>query len=146
MIVTTSNIADKVVAAGKKLAAIHPAAKPLAAARQWWRDGQDESTGERILAALQAATLRDGDDVSDRFDIGDDCPVHGTTFKKSYTFGSTMTAETEVCTFAGCRCAVAISHDPVGTYPGVAKYCESYGSAAGRGTLNAKLWAAKLRD
>lgn len=136
---------QKIVAAGRKLAAMHPAAKALETARKWWIDGRDESTAENILAALESATLAERQEVFG-FNTGDACPVHGTPHRKIYTFGSTMTAETEVCTFRGCQCAVSISHDPVGTYPSIAKWNSSYSNAAGHGKLNAMMWAAKLRD
>jgi hypothetical protein len=76
---------------------------------------------------------------------GDTCPEHGTSHKKTYTFGSSMSAETNVCVFKGCRCAVAIQHDPVGTYPSVATLCDSYDSASGVGRLHAMQAAAKYR-
>ncbi len=141
---TATNICAMIVAAGKELASIHPDSPALANARQWWRDGKDESTAKKILADLQAATLRDGDQV-EYFYVGDACPVHGTKHKKRYTFGSTMTAETEVCVFKGCQCAVSVSHDPCGTYPSVAKYNDSFANASGRGRLNAMMWADKFR-
>lgn len=75
----------------------------------------------------------------------DTCPVHGTEHRKTYTFGSSMSAETEVCVFRGCRCAVALRHDPVGTYQSVATYHTSYDSASGVGRLHALEAAAKYR-
>lgn len=83
--------------------------------------------------------------VVDGWYEGDECPVHGTEHRKTYTFGSTMSAETSVCTFTGCRCAMAVSHDPVGTYPSVAKYHDSYAGATGQGKLHAAMAAAKYR-
>ena len=76
---------------------------------------------------------------------GDTCPVHDTPHKKTYTFGSTMSAETDVCTFRGCRCAVAIKHDPVGTYQAVATYCIDYDTASSIGRLHAMQAAVKYR-
>ena len=139
---TTTN---KIIEAGKKLAAMHPTAKALKNARKWWIDGKDESSAERILIDLESATLVERQEVYG-FYAGNECPIHGTPHRKMYTFGSTMTAETDVCTFQGCQCAVSISHDPCGTYPSVAKWNSSYANASGHGKLNAKLWAAKFRD
>lgn len=79
------------------------------------------------------------------FTEGDVCPNHGNAHKKTYTFGSSMSGETDVCVFRGCRCAVAICHDPVGTYQASAHYHGSYESAAGQGRLYAMLCAAKYR-
>lgn len=79
-------------------------------------------------------------DTVESFAAGDNCPAHNTEHRKIYTFGSSMSAETEVCTFKGCRCAVAVKHDPVGTYASVATYHESYDSAAGSGKLRSA-WA-----
>lgn len=73
------------------------------------------------------------------------CPVHQTSHRKTYTFGSTLSAETDVVTFRGCKCAVAIAHDPVGTYPSRVTYHTSYESAAGLGRLRAMDAAAKYR-
>ncbi|KKN16589.1 hypothetical protein LCGC14_0974290 [marine sediment metagenome] len=81
----------------------------------------------------------------DHHDTGDPCPVHDTPYRKVYTFGSQMSGETEVCTFRGCRCAVSIKHDPVGTYPASIAYHTSYNSASGRGRLHAMEMAAKYR-
>ncbi len=78
-------------------------------------------------------------------DPGGPCPVHDTPHRKIYTFGSSMSGETEVCTFRGCRCAVSIKHDPIGTYPASVMYHTSYGSASGRGRLHAMEMAAKYR-
>ncbi len=78
------------------------------------------------------------------FADGDPCPVHGTAFRKLYTFGSSMTAETDVCTFHGCRCAVAIPHDPVGTLHLSAVYCRTYDAAAGIGRMRAMDWSARM--
>lgn len=80
----------------------------------------------------------------DQFVDGDDCPKHGTPHRKVYTYGSTMSGETEVCTFRGCGCAVSISHDPVGG-PSSAQYHETFDHAAGRGRLHAMMMAAKYR-
>ena len=74
---------------------------------------------------------------------GDPCPVHGTPSRKLYTFGSSMSCETDVCTFRGCACAVSISHDPVGVLDSVIKYHSSYRSAAGTGRLRSEDWKAK---
>jgi hypothetical protein len=76
---------------------------------------------------------------------GNPCPVHGTPHRKIYTYGSTMTGETDVCTFRGCGCAVSIKHDPVGTYPASIMYHDNFDSASGRGRLHAQLCAAKYR-
>jgi len=73
------------------------------------------------------------------------CPVHGTPHRKTYTYGSTMSAETEVFTFRGCRCAVSVRHDPVGTYPPVVQHHQTFNDAAGTGRLHAMLAAAKYR-
>jgi hypothetical protein len=73
------------------------------------------------------------------------CPVHGTAHRKTYTYGSTMSAETDVVTFVGCGCAVSISHDPVGTYPSLARYHKTFAGAAGLGRLRAMDAAAKYR-
>jgi hypothetical protein len=84
-------------------------------------------------------------DTVESFDVGDACPVHRSPFKKRYTFGSTLSAETDVCVFKGCRCAVAVSHDPVGILRSVATYHASYDSASGVGRLRAMDAAAKYR-
>jgi len=76
---------------------------------------------------------------------GDACPVHGREHRKTYNFGSTMTCVTEVCTFRGCGCAVAIQHDPIGINDAYVTYHNSYESAAGVGKLAAKMAAAKYR-
>ncbi len=73
------------------------------------------------------------------------CPCHGSPFRKMYTFGSTMSAETEVYTFTGCGCAVSDRHDPVGTYPSVTTYHATYGEASGTGRLHGMMAAAKYR-
>ncbi|MGA2068323.1 MAG: hypothetical protein ABSG86_25345 [Thermoguttaceae bacterium] len=73
------------------------------------------------------------------------CPVHGGAFRKIYTYGSTMSAETDVVAFRGCGCAVSIAHDPVGTYPSVARYHRAFAGAAGLGRLRAMDAAAKYR-
>ena len=74
---------------------------------------------------------------------GDPCPVHNTPHRKIYTFGSTMSADTDVCTFRGCDCAVSIKHDPLGFYPPAIAYHTSYDHAAGRGRLHAMQAAVK---
>ncbi len=79
------------------------------------------------------------------FSEGCDCPKHGTAHKKTYTFGSTMSAETSVCVFYGCKCAVAVRHDPVGTYDSSATYHTSYDNATGVGRLHAAMASAKYR-
>ena len=81
----------------------------------------------------------------DDFDPGDPCPVHDTDHRKIYVFGSTMTGETEVCTFRGCRCAVSVTHDPVGTYHSAAMYHTRFSEAEGRGCLHRDLCAVKYR-
>ncbi len=83
--------------------------------------------------------------IIDSHEEGDPCPVHNKPHRKIYTFGSTMTGETDVCTFRGCGCAVSIKHDPVGTYPASIMYHDHFGSASGRGRLHAQLCAAKYR-
>ena len=88
-------------------------------------------------------SLKDHDRVD--YCEGDACPEHGTECKKSYTFGSTMSAETDVCVFRGCGCAVAIRHDPVGTLKSVATWHTSYNNASGVGRLHAMEAAAKYR-
>lgn len=75
----------------------------------------------------------------------DTCPCHGTPIKKSYTYGSTMSAETDVYVFSGCKCAVSVRHDPVGTYDSVAQYHDNFGDAAGTGKLHAMRAATKYR-
>lgn len=75
----------------------------------------------------------------------DGCPEHGCPAKKTYTLGSTMSAETDVTVFNGCWCAVAVRHDPVGTYPSEASYYVSYNEAAGVGRFHAAMAAAKYR-
>lgn len=74
---------------------------------------------------------------------GSPCPQHNTPHREIYDFGSTMSGQTEVCTFRGCKCAVSIKHDPVGTYPASAMYHTSYNSASGRARLHAQMMAAK---
>jgi hypothetical protein len=84
----------------------------------------------------------------DQIEFGADsyrCPIHDGAYRKVYVYGSTMSTETEVVTFRGCCCAVSISHDPVGTYPSVARYHTSFNSAAGTGRLRALDAAAKYR-
>lgn len=83
----------------------------------------------------------------DRVDYyeAEECPVHDTPHKKTYTFGSTMSAETDVCVFRGCKCAVAIRHDPVGTLEAVATWHTTYNDATGVAKLHAMLAAAKYR-
>jgi hypothetical protein len=76
---------------------------------------------------------------------GDCCPVHENAHKKTYHFGSSMSAETDVCVFRGCGCAVAIRHDPIGTLKSTATYHETYGNASGVGRLHAMEAAAKYR-
>ena len=80
------------------------------------------------------------------FTEGDPCPIHGTDHKKTYTFGSSMSAETSVCVFKGCRCAVSVAHDPIGVLPATVRLHESYSDATGVGRIRAMDWAAKLRD
>ena len=79
------------------------------------------------------------------FHPGDRCPCHATPFKKIYTFGSSMTAETEVTVFRGCRCAVAVRHDPIGVLRSTATLCASYSEASGVGRLHAMEAAARYR-
>ena len=79
-------------------------------------------------------------------EAGDGCPVHGGKVRKCYTHGSSMSAETEVFTFKTCRCAVAVRHDPIGTYPATITYHTSYDAASGTGKLHAMMAAAKYRD
>lgn len=76
---------------------------------------------------------------------GDPCPVHDTPHRKIYTYGSTMSGETDVCTFRGCGCAVSIKHDPMGTYPPSIAYHTTFAVASGRGRLHAMRMAAKYR-
>lgn len=74
------------------------------------------------------------------------CPAHNDSHhKKTYTFGSTMSAETEVHVFRSCRCAVAVAHDPVGTYDARVTYHTSFNSASGTGRLRSAMAAAKYR-
>ena len=79
------------------------------------------------------------------FDAGDACPAHNTPHRRIYTFGSTMSGETEVCTFKGCQCAISIKHDPVGTYDASVMYHDNFSDASGRGKLHAMECAAKYR-
>lgn len=75
---------------------------------------------------------------------GRSCPVHGTPHRKIYTFGSTMSGETEVCTFSGCGCAVSMKHHPAGCDTSI-MYHDNYNDASGRGRLHAMECAAKYR-
>lgn len=80
------------------------------------------------------------------YEEGDCCPNHAQSeFKKMYTFGSSMSAETEVIVFKACKCAVAICHDPVGTYDSRVIYFTSYDNAHGVGKLRAMDAKAKYR-
>lgn len=85
--------------------------------------------------SMNTATLTDNArvDIAD-FEENDDakCPCHGGKLRKIYRYGSTMTAETDLFTFYGCGCSVAIRHDPVGTYPSVATYHDHFASGVGR--------------
>ena len=83
-------------------------------------------------------------DRLDNQSASDPCPSCGTQSRKTYTFGSSLSAETDVVVFAGCDCAVAIRHDPIGTYPSVASYHPSYEQAAGVAVLHRDL--AKAPD
>lgn len=77
---------------------------------------------------------------------GNHCPRHPrSAVKKTYTFGSSMSAETEVVVFDRCRCAVAIRHDPIGQYPASATIHDSYGDATGYAVLHRDMAAAKYR-
>jgi len=87
--------------------------------------------------------LADHAALGDGFD--DCCPVHGGKIKKTYTFGSTMSAETDVHVFCGCGCAVAERHDPIGILQSAVSYHTSYSNASGVGKLHAMLAAAKYR-
>ena len=91
------------------------------------------------------STIKPNDQLPD-FHAGDDCPRHGSPHRKTYTFGSSMSAETDVCTFRGCKCVVVVMHDPVGTYPSVAVYKARWEDAAGVGKLRAMDAAVKYRD
>jgi len=84
-------------------------------------------------------------DTHDFENSGHKCPCHRTSFRKIYTHGSTMSAETDVYTFVGCQCAVAVRHDSGGFYPSVATYHKTYGEASGTGRLHAALTADKYR-
>ena len=88
-------------------------------------------------------TIESYDELQD-FDAGDDCPAHRTPHRKIYTFGSTMSGETEVCTFKGCKCAVSIKHHPAG-FDSSAMYHDNFNDASGRGRLHAMECAAKYR-
>ena len=90
-------------------------------------------------------TLPDFHRLDPSYDAGDPCPVHGTPHRKTYTFGSTLSGETDVSMFRGCQCATAIRHDPVGTLRSTASYHTSYAGAAGVGTLHKMEMAAKYR-
>ena len=83
--------------------------------------------------------------IIDDFSEGDPCPVHGSPHRKIYRFGSTMSAETDVCTFKGCPCAVAVMHDPVCCLPSEAHYFATYAEAHGHGKLRAAMAAVKYR-
>ena len=85
-------------------------------------------------------------DTIKEFDEGDVCPNHvNSHHKKTYEFGSTMSAQTDVCVFDRCKCAVSISRDPIGILPSVARYHTSYNNASGVGRLRALDAAAKYR-
>lgn len=86
--------------------------------------------------------MQDHDRIEDYNDV---CPVHGGDVKKRYGFGSSMTGETDVYVFTTCRCAVAVRHDPVGTYESTATYHTSYDNASGVGKLHAMTMGAKYR-
>ena len=73
----------------------------------------------------------------------DKCPVHGTEHKKMYTFGSSMSEETEVHTFKGCQCAIAERHGLIGSKT---TYHTSYNNASGVGVLHREIAKAKYRD
>ena len=77
------------------------------------------------------------------YEPGRSCPAHGKPFRKLYTFGSSMSAETEVYTFHGCPCAVSVKHDPVGILRASVMYHRTYAGAAGRGRLHAMDAAAR---
>lgn len=79
------------------------------------------------------------------FDEGDACPVHNNEHRKVYTFGSSMSAETDVCVFHGCKCAVSIARDPIGILPAVVRYHDTFAEASGVGKLRAESAAAKYR-
>ena len=66
--------------------------------------------------------------------FNDRCPVHGNPARKVYEFG--REGDAEVYTFVGCRCAVALKHDPIGQYQPVATYHQQYASAAGVARLH----------
>lgn len=89
-------------------------------------------------------TETDNGDLIQNFDDGDNCPVHDTPHRNTYTYGSTMSGETDVCIFKGCRCAVSIKHDPAGG-DSSAMYHTRYTYASGRGLLHAMECAAKYR-
>jgi hypothetical protein len=92
-----------------------------------------------------ASELRELDILGMDWGEGDDCPNHsGSSHKKTYTFGSSMYAEGEVCVFKGCGCAVSILHNPGGGNSSAA-YHKSYNSASGRARLHVMIWKDKLR-
>lgn len=93
---------------------------------------------------MNAIQLKNHDHV-DGYGDGDACPRHDSESKKTYTFGSTMSAETTVTVFHGCKCAVAVRHDPVGTYQSVASYHTNYNDATGVAHLHAQGASAKYR-
>jgi hypothetical protein len=70
------------------------------------------------------------------------CPVHATPHKKMYTFGSSMSGETEVHTFKGCQCAIAERHGLIGS---ATTYHTSYNSASGVGVFHREMCKAKYR-
>ena len=74
---------------------------------------------------------------------GDNCPKHGSKFRKIYTYGSSMTGESEVTTYHGCKCAICTKHDPVGTYPAVSELFTTYSEAASQATFFKMRCAAK---
>jgi hypothetical protein len=104
-----------------------------------------ETNNERETTMSIATVILENYAVVEEFSEGDACPVHGTKHRKTYTFGSTMSAETEACTFTGCRCTVAIKHDPCGCLPSEAVYCEDFDTARGIGKLRAMDAAIKYR-
>jgi hypothetical protein len=63
-----------------------------------------------------------------------------------YTFGSTMSAETEVYVFPCCYRAVSVAHDPIGVLPAVIRTHDNYSEAAGVGRIRVADWKVKLRD
>lgn len=71
-------------------------------------------------------TLQDGDAV-EYYEITDECPVHGGTVKREYTFGRYQDAT--VYTYTNCSCAGCLHADPYKLGEDSATYHTSWRSA-----------------